>query len=99
MENSTKTSFLTASETKVVELLIRGYSEKEIAEKLHISPHTVNNHMRNIRSRNGLSKNTEIIACYIAYLRGNKFDLHLLREYGISIFFVLLNVCDLGRLS
>ena len=46
--NSVKTPFST-SELRVVELLAQGYTEKEIAEKLCISPHTVNNHLRNIR--------------------------------------------------
>jgi DNA-binding CsgD family transcriptional regulator len=45
--NSVKTPFST-SELRVVELLAQGYTEKEIAEKLCISPHTVNNHLRNI---------------------------------------------------
>lgn len=49
--------------------------------------------MDNIRKKIGVSKNIEIIAFHIATLRGKKFDLNLLREYGISVFILFLNVC------
>lgn len=79
--NDVNPSFSKA-ELRVVELLVRGYSEKEIADKLHISVHTVGNHTRNVREKNGLSKNTEIILLYIAYLNKKKFSLVTLRELG-----------------
>ena len=82
------------SELKVVELLARGYSEKEVADKLHLSPNTVNNHTRNIREKNGLSKNTEIILLYIAYLNKKKFSLRVLREVGLSAILIFLNICE-----
>lgn len=46
--NSVKTSF-SEREKQVADLLARGYTEKEIADKLFISPATVNNHTRHIR--------------------------------------------------
>lgn len=58
--NDVKTPIFSKSELKVVELLVRGYSEKEIADRLHLSKHTVNNHMRNIRERNGLTKTQKL---------------------------------------
>ena len=73
-------------------------SEKEIGDKLFISPKTVSNHLDNIRRKIGVRKNIEIIAFYIASLRDKKFDLKLLREYGISIFILFLNVCTLNEL-
>lgn len=91
--NSVKTPFSKA-ELKVVELLARGYSEKEIADKLCISCHTVNNHTRNIREKNGLTKNTEIILLYIAYLKGKKFSLPVIKEIGISAILIMVNICD-----
>ena len=65
--NSTKVSFSPA-ELKVVEQLARGLSEKEIADVLHISVYTVKNHLRNIRERNHIQKNTEIIILYASTL-------------------------------
>lgn len=85
-------------ENEVIDCLSHGLTEKEIGEKLFISPKTVNNHLDNIRKKIGVTKNIEIIAYYIATLRGKKFDLKLLREYGISIFILALNVCRLNEL-
>lgn len=85
-------------ENEIIENLSHGLSEKEIGEKMYISPKTVSNHLDNIRRKLGVSKNIEIVAYYIATLRGKKFDLKLLREYGISIFILFLNVCTLNEL-
>lgn len=84
-------------ENEIIENLSHGLSEKEIGEKMYISPKTVSNHLDNIRRKLGVSKNIEIVAYYIATLRGKKFDLKLLREYGISIFILFLNVCTLDQ--
>ena len=84
---------ITKREKEIIELLAHGLSEKEIGEKLFISPKTVNNHLDNIRKKTGVSKNIELVAYYLACLRGKKFDLKLLHEYGISIFILCLNLC------
>lgn len=84
---------ITRREQDIIEYLSHSMTEKEIGEKLFISPKTVNNHLDNIRKKIGVSKNIEIIAFHIATLRGKKFDLNLLREYGISVFILFLNVC------
>lgn len=86
---------ITRRESEVMECLSHGLTEKEIGDKLFISPKTVNNHLDNIRKKIGVTKNIEIVAYYIATLRGKKFDLNLLREYGISVFILLVNVCKL----
>lgn len=91
-ENSVKTSF-TSREREIADLLARGMSEKEIAAKLHISADTVNNHTRNIRDKFGLSKNTEIILLYISEQNHKHFSLKDIREYGINIILIFLNVC------
>lgn len=96
-ENREKHS-ITSREEDIIEYLCHGMSEKEIGKKLFISTKTVSNHLDNIRRKIGVSKNIEIIAYYIANLRGKKFDLKLLREYGISIFILFLNVCTLNEL-
>lgn len=86
---------ITRRESEVMECLSHGLTEKEIGDKLFISPKTVNNHLDNIRKKIGVTKNIEIVAYYIATLRGKKFDLKLLREYGISVFILFVNVCKL----
>lgn len=86
---------ITRRESEVMECLSHGLTEKEIGDKLFISPKTVNNHLDNIRKKIGVTKNIEIVSYYIATLRGKKFDLKLLREYGISVFILLVNVCKL----
>lgn len=94
--NGEKTS-ISNRENQIIEKLSHGLSEKEIGEKLFISPKTVDRHIDNIKKKIGVTKNIEIVAYYIATLRGKKFDLKLLREYGISIFILFLNVCTLDR--
>lgn len=89
--NSAKT--LSERERQVADLLARGLSEKEIADKLNISPATVNNHTRNIREKFGLNKNSEIVLLYIAQRNKKKFNIRDIREYGVTIILVMINVC------
>lgn len=93
--NSVKT--LSPREKQVADLLARGYSEKEIADRLNISSATVNNHTRNIRERFGLNKNSEIILLYIAERNKKKFNIRAIREYGVTIILVMINVCLFNR--
>lgn len=96
IRNSAKTSF-TDREREIADLLARGLSEKEIADELHISPATVNNHTRHIREKFGLSKNTEIILLYIAERNHKKFSLRNIRESGISVILILLHICTINE--
>jgi DNA-binding NarL/FixJ family response regulator len=45
---------LTDREKSVLKLLIKGLSNKEVAEKLTISPHTVITHRKNIVEKTGI---------------------------------------------
>ena len=45
---------LSDRETEVLLLVAQGFSSKEIAEKLHISVHTVNTHRKNITHKTGI---------------------------------------------
>ena len=96
--NSKNTPFSPA-ELSVVKQLARGYSEKEIAERLNISYHTVNSHLRNIRERNNIQKNTEIILLYAVVLSKKKVSLKEIKELGFSILFILLNICDYTQIN
>lgn len=93
--NNVKTLF--GRERQVADLLARGLSEKEIADKLNISPATVNNHTRNIRTKFGLNKNSEIVLLYISMRNKKPFNIHNIREYGISIILVMVNICMFNK--
>lgn len=52
---------LSPREREVLRFLAEGYSNKEIAEKLFISPSTVHSHRSNLMSKLGLSNRRELI--------------------------------------
>lgn len=55
---------ITPRETQVIELLNAGLSQKEIADILQCSVHTVDKHIRSIKERTGLQKATELGTAY-----------------------------------
>jgi DNA-binding CsgD family transcriptional regulator len=61
-------SKISDSEMRVLELLYKGYDKEEIAEKLFLSVHTVNNHIRNAYVRLGFREKAE----FIDYAHRNK---------------------------
>lgn len=92
MENSVKTLF-TDREREIADLMARGLSEKEIAEHLNRSPATANNHTRNMREKLHVNKNTELILAYIADVNHKKFSISEIRQFGVSIILILINIC------
>jgi two-component system response regulator NreC len=52
---------LSPRENEILRLLAEGYSSKEIAEKLVVSPSTVHTHRNNLMSKLGLSNRRELI--------------------------------------
>ena len=97
--NNNKNLPFSPAELSVVEQLARGYSEKEIAERLNLSYHTVNNHLRNIRERHNIQKNTEIILLYATSLSKKKLTLKDVKELGISVLFIMINVCEYTQMN
>lgn len=97
--NNSKNLPFSPAELSVVKQLARGYSVKEIAERLNLSCYTVNNHLRNIRERYKIQKNTEIIILYASFLSKKKVSLKEIKELGFSILFVLLNICDYTQIN
>ncbi|RSK28408.1 LuxR family transcriptional regulator [Bacillus sp. HMF5848] len=53
---------LTNREKEILELIVRGDSNREISEKLFISIHTVKNHITNIFTKLGVTDRTQLIA-------------------------------------
>lgn len=97
MESNSKKVSLTNREVQVADLITRGYSNKEIADTLHIKNNTVINHIRNIKSKNGVNKNTEIPGLYISYVKDKPFSLKTLREKGITALLILVNACYINN--
>lgn len=54
-------SQISDSEMRVLELVFRGEEKEYIADKLCLSPHTINNHIRNAYTRLGFHEKAEFI--------------------------------------
>lgn len=55
---------LTNSEKKVFDLILMGYSNQQIADELYISINTVKFHIRNVLSKIGAQRKSELLAMY-----------------------------------
>jgi DNA-binding CsgD family transcriptional regulator len=53
---------MTRQEKNVFDLLVKGYSSREIAKELFISFHTVETHRKNLRTKFGVHSTTEMVA-------------------------------------
>jgi DNA-binding NarL/FixJ family response regulator len=51
---------LTAGQRRVVELKVRGYTTREIAERFHLAMRTVSNHLHAVYQQLGTSDQTEL---------------------------------------
>jgi DNA-binding CsgD family transcriptional regulator len=51
---------LTGAEVEVARLVSDGITNREIADRLFLSPHTVNSHLRHIFAKLGISSRTEL---------------------------------------
>ncbi len=51
---------LTNQEKRIAEMIAWGSAKKEIADKLHLSVRTIENHSRNIFQKIGIQKSTEL---------------------------------------
>jgi DNA-binding CsgD family transcriptional regulator len=51
---------LTESELAVVRLVAQGATNREVAERLYISPHTVNSHLRHVFTKLGIRSRVEV---------------------------------------
>jgi pSer/pThr/pTyr-binding forkhead associated (FHA) protein len=64
-ESDQAEAILSPAQCRVLAELLDGSSEKEIATKLHLSPHTVHNHIAAIRQRFGFRSRSELLASRI----------------------------------
>lgn len=63
------TQTLTAREFEILQLIVKGFSYKEIASQCFISAHTLNTHIKNIYQKLNIHSRAEIAARYL----GNKY--------------------------
>ncbi len=57
---------LSERELEVLELIVKGYTTKSIAEQLHLSIHTVNSHRKNMLKKLGFKSPTQLISYAIS---------------------------------
>nr|WP_306465169.1 response regulator transcription factor [Anoxybacillus caldiproteolyticus] len=62
IQKSFFSELLTSREMDVLKYIVQGYSNREIAEKLYISVHTVKNHITNIFQKLGVTDRSQVIA-------------------------------------
>ncbi len=60
-EEDCKPTELTVREVEIVKLIGEGHSSKEIADKLHLSHHTVYTHRKNVMRKLGIKSTSELI--------------------------------------
>ena len=77
---------LSRAEREVALALCKGLTDKEVADMLCRSYHTVRTQRRAIYSKLGVSKDTELMAAMICQHKGIKFTLSALREKGITLY-------------
>jgi DNA-binding CsgD family transcriptional regulator len=53
---------VTDSERRVAELVAQGLTNREVARHLHLSPHTVNSHLRHVFDKLGVSNRVGLAA-------------------------------------
>jgi pSer/pThr/pTyr-binding forkhead associated (FHA) protein len=70
---------LSIAQLRVLDLLLTGRSEKEVAVRLQLSPHTVHNHVKVIYRRMKVSSRPELLALFVDEERkpdGKKADMN-----------------------
>jgi pSer/pThr/pTyr-binding forkhead associated (FHA) protein len=56
---------LSEAQRRVLDELLLGLSEKEVATKLDLSPHTVHNHVKEVYRRMSVSSRAELLALFV----------------------------------
>ena len=77
---------LSPAEREVALALCRGLTDKEVADMLCRSYHTVRTQKKSIYRKLGVSKDTELMAVMICKHKGIEFSIADLREKGVSLY-------------
>lgn len=76
---------LTKTEYKIAGLVAKGYSEKEIATKMYVSPKTVHNHTYNIRKKLNARSAVDVARTFILNLENP-------RQYFSALMFLIIQL-------
>lgn len=77
---------LSPAEREVALALCRGLSDKEVADMLCRSYHTVRTQRKAVYRKLGVSKDTELMAAMICEHKELEFSISRLREKGVSLY-------------
>ena len=77
---------LSPSEREIALALCRGLTDKEIADMLCRSYHTVRTQKKAIYRKMGVSKDTELMAAMICEHKDIRFSVQALREKGVQLY-------------
>ena len=75
---------MSRAEREVALMFCRGLTDKEVADRLYRSYHTVRTQKKTIYQKLGVSKDTELLWWMIFERLGKEFSLNLIREKGIE---------------
>ena len=67
-------------------MLCRGLTDKEVADRLYRSYHTVRTQKKAVYRKVGVTKDTELMAAMICEYRKIEFSIDKLREKGIALY-------------
>ena len=81
---------LTKQETTVAELIAWGATKKDVANRLFISVHTVENHCRNIFDKVGVTKANELSAWWFCHNYHISFDLSPIKRQIVAAILLLM---------
>jgi DNA-binding NarL/FixJ family response regulator len=77
---------LSRAEREVALALCRGLTDKEVAEQLFRSYHTVRTQKKAIYRKVGVTKDTELMAAMICDRKQIRFSISRLRDKGIALY-------------
>lgn len=77
---------LSPAEREVALALCRGLTDKEVADRLYRSYHTVRTQKKAIYRKVGVTKDTELMAAMICERKKIEFTINKLRERGIGLY-------------
>ena len=77
---------LSPAEREVALALCRGLTDKEVADRLYRSYHTVRTQKKAIYRKVGVTKDTELMAAMICERKKIEFSINRLRERGIELY-------------
>ena len=77
---------LSRAEREVALALCKGFTDKEVADMLCRSYHTVRTQKKAVYRKLGVSKDTELVAAMVCEHKGIAFTVGALRQKGVTLY-------------